>query len=448
MTPEIMFENRLVERLWCSQIWHSQLRVIVLDEAHCIFTWGDTFWKHYSQLGSLHPRLPSHVAFVTLSATLPREVLQVVKMSSGMHANVPVINTGNDRPNIKLMVVRKQPLGYTSLDFLLTDKKKTIIYFDTLRELHQAYDYLHSSPKWHDARMASYFAILSEEYKNDAMERFRKGQLLVLLASEAAGMGCDVSDIIHVVQFGAPSSILTLVQQLGHAARTPGMQGYGIILCTLKELNGNVDDPQLREFVTTTACRRRVLDRVFDNRQELNMNCCDLCHPEPSVVGLPRRDLRPLNSIRYIPRGMRLDQEQAAVVREELRRWRQKKYDQDLALRTFFQMKPNVLLSDSQVERLVQKAPLLRREEDVRDALKSWSAWNPKYFQELADLIQDAIVRASIEASRRAQHLEDHLQPQYPSLPNTTPAKIRHSVFHNSFLVDIKPSQKKKNKKK
>ncbi|KAG0266999.1 hypothetical protein BGZ95_002945 [Linnemannia exigua] len=64
-------------------------------------------------------------------------------------------------------------------------------------------------------------------------------------------------------------------------------------------------------------------------------------------------------------------------------------------------MEPNVLLSDSRVERIVLKAPMPMNEEDVRDALKNWSPWKPEYFQELADHIQDTITRARIEASRR-----------------------------------------------
>ena len=67
--------------------------------------------------------------------------------------------------------------------------------------------------------------------------------MLVLLASETAGMGCDINDIVRVVQFGTPSSALIPIQRLGRAARTPGMQGYSIVFCTPNELAGYVNDP-------------------------------------------------------------------------------------------------------------------------------------------------------------------------------------------------------------
>lgn len=65
-------------------------------------------------------------------------------------------------------------------------------------EAKEAYDYLLSKSTNNGAtfELAGYYSVLSEEYKMDAMERFRRGQVTILLAMEAAGMGCDVNDII------------------------------------------------------------------------------------------------------------------------------------------------------------------------------------------------------------------------------------------------------------
>jgi superfamily II DNA helicase RecQ len=406
-TPEIMFENPLVVELWNNSRWHSQLRAIVLDEAHCVFTWGTSFRRHYSQLGLLRPRLPPHVAFVALSATLPQDVLQFVKSSTGLASNVTVINTGNDRPNVKLLVMRLQTPHLASLDFLLESQQKTIIYFDDIKDLHKAHIYLTSrSTAEVNSHIASYFAILSDEYKDGAMERFRSGEVRVLLASEAAGMGCNVSDIVCVVQYKAPSSILTLVQRLGRAARTPGMQGYGIVLCTVKELMGIVEDSRIGNFLTTSTCRRQVFNEVFGNRHEPNDNCCDLCHPEapvngvPTISGVPLR-ARPFRNIRYISKGILLDQEERAYMQKELREWRRRTYDRNLLRRIFFQTIPDILLSDGNIEKLVAKAPILKTGEDITETLKKWSPLYPAQPQELAELVQATIKKARTEAAQR-----------------------------------------------
>ncbi|KAF9271138.1 hypothetical protein BGZ74_006449, partial [Mortierella antarctica] len=70
-------------------------------------------------------------------------------------------------------------------------------------------------------KIACYHAGLSELYKAKAMDDFKTGKILILLATEAAGMGCDIPDIARVVQFKSPKSISCLVQRLGRAARNP-----------------------------------------------------------------------------------------------------------------------------------------------------------------------------------------------------------------------------------
>ncbi|KAF9157571.1 ATP-dependent DNA helicase sgs1 [Mortierella sp. AD010] len=58
------------------------------------------------------------------------------------------------------------------------------------------------------------------------MFKFVKGDIDVLLATEAAGMGCDIPDVVQVIQYGDMPS---LVQRFGRAARDPKIQGFGIL---------------------------------------------------------------------------------------------------------------------------------------------------------------------------------------------------------------------------
>ncbi|KAG0070494.1 hypothetical protein BGZ92_004441 [Podila epicladia] len=86
-------------------------------------------------------------------------------------------------------------------------------------------------------------------------------------------MGCDVNDIIRVVQFGAPPCILTLVQRLGRAARNPLIQGDGILLYSAHQALGNVADQRVLDFISTKGCRREVLNGIFANRPPPNGQC-------------------------------------------------------------------------------------------------------------------------------------------------------------------------------
>ncbi|KAG0063867.1 hypothetical protein BGZ90_002473 [Linnemannia elongata] len=132
-----------------------------------------------------------------------------------------------------------------SLDFLL-DFKKSVVYFDSTATL--------------------------ELY----MSRFRKGQIRVLLSTEAAGMGCDIDDIIRVVQVKCPTNITTLAQRLGRAARSSALQGVGI-LCVLRGTAKQASiDHNLRDYINTDDCRRKIFNRVFDNKHKEVDNCCDV----------------------------------------------------------------------------------------------------------------------------------------------------------------------------
>ncbi|KAK3804733.1 MAG: P-loop containing nucleoside triphosphate hydrolase protein [Linnemannia elongata] len=205
------------------------------DETHCVSSWGKDFRKAYARLGELRGIAPAHVAFVAMSATLPGPVLQEIKLSIRFHKNVTVYNLGNNRPNVRLEV-RFLPYKniFQAFDFLLDDIKKTIIYFDSRSDSQEVRNYLRNlrSRVANDEQdiIKSFHLLYSDEHKSTTLQHFREGRIKILLSTEAAGMGCDINDVVRVVQFKEPSTISCLVQRFGRAARDESMQGYAILL--------------------------------------------------------------------------------------------------------------------------------------------------------------------------------------------------------------------------
>ncbi|KAF9163668.1 ATP-dependent DNA helicase sgs1 [Mortierella sp. AD010] len=72
--------------------------------------------------------------------------------------------------------------------------------------------------------------IKSDDHRTRAMNDFKGGKIRILLASGAAGMGCDILDVIRVVQYGMPKDLVTLIQHLRRTARIPTLKGQGISL--------------------------------------------------------------------------------------------------------------------------------------------------------------------------------------------------------------------------
>ncbi|KAI7825317.1 P-loop containing nucleoside triphosphate hydrolase protein, partial [Gamsiella multidivaricata] len=282
MTPEIIFENKRVQELWFDKRWRMRLQAVVLDEAHCVTSWGTTFRKLYGRLGELRTWVLPSVAFIAVSATLPPQALADLKHRIHFKGSTSVINVGNDRPNIRLEVRHFKPNNkLRHLDFLM-DFQKTIVYFESRNETVTAMRYLQglealeSSATKKDITL--YHALMSEDYKRKTMEAFRQGNIRLLLSTEAAGMGCDINDVDRVVQVRCPTSISSLVQRLGRAARDPKRQGLGILLVPPPSDETKYADEHLKEYIVTQKCRRKVLNDVYGNVHHPNENCCDLCH--------------------------------------------------------------------------------------------------------------------------------------------------------------------------
>ncbi|KAF9554249.1 hypothetical protein EC968_009724, partial [Mortierella alpina] len=129
------------------------------------------------------------------------------------------------------------------------------------------------------------------------MSKFRRGDTRILLCTEAAGMGCDISDILRVVQFKFPPSISTLAQRLGRAARDPNLQGSGILMYTRSENRRTSSKAvDLIDFLTA-SCRREFFNKIFENEHKKTPNCCDLCDSPLPVTNRP--------DYRRVPRGSR-----------------------------------------------------------------------------------------------------------------------------------------------
>ncbi|EJF59392.1 hypothetical protein DICSQDRAFT_65206 [Dichomitus squalens LYAD-421 SS1] len=62
------------------------------------------------------------------------------------------------------------------------------------------------------------------------MSQFLEGDIDILLATEAAGMGCNIPDIARVVQFKAPDSLSTWLQRAGRAGRNVSIQARAVLL--------------------------------------------------------------------------------------------------------------------------------------------------------------------------------------------------------------------------
>jgi ATP-dependent DNA helicase RecQ len=196
----------------------NQLTVsrFVVDEAHCISTWGHDFRPDYRLLGRAIEacRRPPIAAF---TATATPQVRIDIARSLGLQD--PVVSvTGFHRPGLllearrcrndeeKLQVVRQRLEG---------EQGRALVYCATVRATEELAAELR---RW-GHRAAAYHAQLEEEPRRRIQEEFASGRLRVVAATIAFGMGVDISDIRQVIHFHLPASLEGYYQEAGRAGR-------------------------------------------------------------------------------------------------------------------------------------------------------------------------------------------------------------------------------------
>ncbi|WP_432715642.1 RecQ family ATP-dependent DNA helicase [Vibrio sinaloensis] len=255
-----------VERLKNERFRHFikqiPISLLVVDEAHCISEWGHNFRPDYLKLPSYQKEFAIPQCLL-LTATATEAVIKDMQSKFAINKQ-DVVTTGFYRSNLDLTVIpcNDEQKNEQLLAALAKQPNHPTIVYVTLQSTSESVAQLlrESGLNCH-----AYHAGLDNEVRQRIQQQFMSGEITIIVATIAFGMGVDKADIRRVVHYDMPKSIENYAQEIGRAGRD-GKHSDCILLgnksgiCTLENFVYG-DTPEQQEI-------RALLEHAFSQGQQ------------------------------------------------------------------------------------------------------------------------------------------------------------------------------------
>ena len=289
---------------------------VVIDEAHCISQWGHDFRPEYRTLGRLKELLNVPIAAFTATAT----PLVQAEIATNLKLEKPLVRVhGFYRPNLSFSAAmeasenrRTERIVETLASALESQTGAAIVYCSSRQRVNDlAQELLEAGlPAF------PYHAGLDGDIREEAHRHFRDDARVVLVATNAFGMGVDRPDVRCVIHAQMPGTVEAYYQEAGRAGRD-GLDATCLLLHSPRDIaiheffnQQSVDsvppekrlawqrhkDDQLefmRRYAYSASCRQRAMMDYFGDVEALVKGCgrCDNCQaPDAITVDSPTQE--------------------------------------------------------------------------------------------------------------------------------------------------------------
>ena len=223
LSPERLATDGFLE--FVLQNIHDRIKLVVVDEAHCISQWGLDFRPFYKEIPHFLKNIFGNTQLPTvlcLTATLnPMDQEEICKDFNIDETNI-IRHNMLLRPRINIQIVKVPDEDTKDEKFwvLLEEHKyeKVLVYLDRKRGKRST-EGLCSLAIERGFKAAYFHGDMSSDEKSDVIHRFKSGELLTVFATSAFGMGIDIPDIRGVVHYLLTESAEQYYQQIGRVGR-------------------------------------------------------------------------------------------------------------------------------------------------------------------------------------------------------------------------------------
>lgn len=281
VSPEMALSNSFIQ-LWQDRSFRHRVQAVVIDEAHCIVEWGDDFRKEYGGLAKLRDYIGQETPILATTATCDSDAFDVIWKSLKFGCR-PFwgIDVGTDRTNLLYITRVIKNAANPLLDIVnilpekmdkdtpLTALPKSLFYFNKIDDCALAVETLRKClPAQLRPLVQTFKSTVSETAKQLVWDRFKNGEIRILCATDAAGMGCNVADVQYTVLSSLPDSLSPLSQRWGRTGRSRSVLGTCILLVPKWAFRPEPVDPaapQKKKETKADADRRKKLPEPVEN---------------------------------------------------------------------------------------------------------------------------------------------------------------------------------------
>ena len=286
LSPEKLIS---VSNTWIKNL---NIKLVAIDEAHCVSMWGHDFRPEYTRLKIFRNSLPT-VPFMALTATADKSARKDIEEQLGLR-NSKLFISSFDRKNLSIEVrgqVQKKKKLQEIVNFVEQKKNESgIIYCLSRKNTEEVANYL----KEEGCSVAFYHAGMNPEEREKAQTEFINDDTKIIVATIAFGMGIDKSNVRFVIHYNLPKNLEGYYQEIGRAGRD-GLPSETVLYYNMRDFvlysqfaDGGANTAMQKEklnrmlqFAEAKSCRRKILLSYFG--EHLNKNCgnCDVCENPP-----------------------------------------------------------------------------------------------------------------------------------------------------------------------
>jgi len=205
--------ERLKSELFRSRLERMNVQLLVVDEAHCISEWGHDFRPTYRNIAEIRELLPQ-ISVLALTATATGEVKQdIIQQLEFKTPNI--IQVSFARPNISYRVEITEDKPGRLIDLIRKEQGSSLVYVNTRKKTRSVALALQREK----IPVGFYHGGMSPADRSNVQDQWLNDQLLVMVATNAFGMGINKPDVRLVVHHDMPDHLEAYYQEAGRAGR-------------------------------------------------------------------------------------------------------------------------------------------------------------------------------------------------------------------------------------